>query len=257
MMPKIALITGASRGIGRGIALELAKHGWTIVINFRNNRVAATETQKKIEELGSTAALIKADITKPRERRKLIKETITLHQKIDLFVNNAGIAPLKRVDLLSITKESFTDVMTANLEGPFFLTQMVANHMIEMVEAGVIKNPKIINISSISAYTSSPSRAEYCLSKAGISMMTNLFADRLAEFGIGVFEIRPGIIETDMTIPVKEKYDRLIMGGLTPIQRWGKPEDVGKAVLAISEGYLTFSTGEIINVDGGFHLRRL
>lgn len=256
-MPNIAIITGASRGVGRGIALELAKLGWTVVINFRNNQVAATETQKRIEELGSAAVLIQADISKPRDRRKLINETVALHHRIDLLVNNAGIAPLTRVDLLNVTKESFRDVMATNLEGPFFLTQMVANHMVEMVKAGVIKNPKIINISSISAYTSSPSRAEYCLSKAGISMMTNLFADRLAEFGIGVYEIRPGIIETDMTMPVKEKYDRLIRDGLTPINRWGKPEDVGKAVVAISEGYLTFSTGEIINVDGGFHLRRL
>jgi NAD(P)-dependent dehydrogenase (short-subunit alcohol dehydrogenase family) len=256
-MSKITLITGASRGIGRGIALELAKHGWTVVINFRKNQVAATETQKKIEEFGSAAVTIQADITKPRDRRKLIKETLALYHGIDLLVNNVGRAPLKRVDLLNVSKESFRDVMTTNLEGPFFLTQMVANHMVDLVKTGVIKNPKIINISSISAYTSSPTRAEYCLSKAGISMMTSLFADRLAEFGIGVFEIRPGIIETDMTMPVKEKYDRLIRNGLTPIERWGKPEDVGKAVVAISEGYLTFSTGEIINVDGGFHLRRL
>jgi 3-oxoacyl-[acyl-carrier protein] reductase len=149
-------------------------------------------------------------------------------------------------------------VMNTNLRGPFFLTQRVANEMIDLVKAGKLSAPKIVNISSISAYTSSPQRAEYCISKAGLSMTTSLWADRLAEFGINVYEIRPGIIQTDLTFVVKEKYDHLILDqGITPIQRWGTPGDVGKAVLAIAEDLLPFSTGEVINVDGGFHISRL
>ena len=156
-----------------------------------------------------------------------------------------------------MSEASYDEVMTVNLKGPFLLTQAVARRMIALVRAGVVQDPKIVNISSISAYTSSTNRAEYCLSKAGMAMMTALFADRLATEGINVYEIRPGVIETDMTSTVKGKYDRLIAEGLAPIRRWGQPDDVARAVVAIAEGYLPFSTGEVINVDGGFHLRRL
>ena len=174
------------------------------------------------------------------------------------MVNNAGVGPPKRVDMLEVGTESYDEVMEINLKGPFFLTQRVANEMIRLQSEDKVANPKIINISSISAYTSSPARAEYCISKAGMSMMTTLWADRLAEYGINVYEIRPGIIKTDLTAVVKEKYDDLILHkGLTPIRRWGLPEDIGKAVLAIAENYLPFSTGEVINVDGGFHMHRL
>ena len=178
--------------------------------------------------------------------------------RIDLLVNNAGVGPRERVDMLQVGEASYDEVMAINLKGPFFLTQRVANEMIDLVRQAKIQRPKIVNISSISAYTSSPARAEYCLSKAGLSMMTALWADRLAEFGINVYEIRPGIIQTDLTSVVKDKYDRLILDeGLTPIRRWGQPEDVGKAVVAIAQDLLPFSTGEVINVDGGFHLSRL
>jgi len=174
-----------------------------------------------------------------------------------MLVNNAGVAPSTRMDLLEATEESFDRVMGINLKGPYFLTQQIANWMIEQKKAHPERTFRIVSTGSISSYTSSPARGEYCVSKAGISMMTKLYADRLAEYGIGVFEISPGIIATDMTSVVKDKYDKLIAEGLTPIKRWGQPEDIGKAVGAIAEGRLDFSTGQVINVDGGFHLRRL
>ena len=172
-------------------------------------------------------------------------------------MNNAGVAPDKRLDLLEATEESFDRLIRINLKGPYFLTQLAANWMIGEKKKDESFTPMIVNIASISSYTSSPGRGEYCISKAGISMMTALYADRLSEYGINVYEIRPGIIKTDMTAPVEKKYDKLIAEGLTPIKRWGSPEDVGRAVCAIARGDLCFSTGEVINVDGGFHLKRL
>jgi NAD(P)-dependent dehydrogenase (short-subunit alcohol dehydrogenase family) len=178
--------------------------------------------------------------------------------RIDLLVNNAGMGPRQRVDMLQVGEMSYDEVMTTNLKGPFFLTQRVATEMIRLIKEDKISSPKVVNIGSISAYTSSPARAEYCISKAGMGMMTLLWADRLAEYGINVYEIRPGIIETDLTSVVKEKYDKLILeDGITPIRRWGQPEDIGKAVIAIAEELMPFSTGEILNVDGGFHISRL
>jgi NAD(P)-dependent dehydrogenase (short-subunit alcohol dehydrogenase family) len=178
---------------------------------------------------------------------------------LDLLVNNAGVAPAVRADLLDASEESFDRLIAINVKGPYFLTQAAAKWMIEQIRnpKSEIRNPKIITISSISAYTASTNRGDYCVSKAALSMLTPLYAARLAEHGINVYEIRPGIIATDMTGPVKEKYDRLIADGLTPIKRWGAPEDIGKAVVAIAEDLFPFSTGEVINVDGGFHLRRL
>ena len=255
---KVALVTGSSRGIGRGIALALAERGWHLVVNYRGNQAAATEAKEAIEAVGSTALLLPANMADLQDLDRLVTATLGHYGRIDLLVNNAGMGPRQRGDMLQMKVESYDEVMAVNLKGPFFLTQRVANEMIPLIQQGKIQNPKIVNISSISAYTSSPERAEYCLSKAGIGMMTALWADRLAEFGINVYEIRPGIIETDMTSGVTSKYDRLIFEeNLTPIQRWGQPEDVGKAVAAIAEGLLPFSTGEVINVDGGFHLSRL
>jgi 3-oxoacyl-[acyl-carrier protein] reductase len=187
----------------------------------------------------------------------LVTQTQEHFGRINLLVNNAGIAPLKRVDLLETGEVSYDEVMAVNLKGPFFLTQRVATEMVRLIKSGIIHDAQIINIGSMSAYTSSTNRAEYCLSKAGLAMMTRLFADRLADEAINVYEIQPGIITTDMTIVAREKYDRLIAEGLTPIRRWGQPEDVARAVLAIAEGSLPFSTGEVIHVDGGFHLKRL
>lgn len=257
MNKQVALVTGASRGIGRGIAVALAEEGWTVAVNYRGNGEAAGETVRLIRAAGGQGLAVQANIAERAERQQLVEETCEEFGRIDLLVNNAGMAPRQRLDILETSEASYDEVMAVNLKGPFFLTQRVARVMIDQLEAGLISQPKIVNIGSISAYTSSPNRGEYCLSKAGMSMLTALFADRLAEYGINVYEIRPGIIDTDMTSGVKEKYDRLIGEGLTPIRRWGQPDDVGRAVAAIAQGYLPFSTGEVINVDGGFHIHRL
>lgn len=257
MSERVALITGASRGIGRGIALALAEKGWSVAVNYRSDAEAASETLLKVERAGGRGLVIQADVGKKEDRQRLAEQTLDCFQRLDLLVNNAGIAPGQRIDILETTEASYDDVMGVNLRGPFFLTQLVARTMIGLQNAGTVEHAKIVNIGSLSAYTSSVNRPEYCLSKAGMAMMTQLYADWLAEHGIGVYEVRAGIINTDMTSVVQEKYDRLIAEGLTPIQRWGEPDDVAKAVVAIAEGYLPFSTGEVINVDGGFHLRRL
>jgi len=254
----VAIVTGSSRGIGRGIAVALAERGWRIVINYRSNRAAAEDARKAVEIAGGGSLLVQADMASQADLTKLVDATLAEYERIDLLVNNAGVGPRQRVDMLQVSETSYNEVMDINLKGPFFLSQRIANEMISQQNKGLITEPKIVNISSISAYTSSPARAEYCISKAGMSMMTKLLADRLAEYGINVYEIRPGIIATDLTSVVKDKYDRLILEeGLTPIKRWGLPEDIGKAVLAIAEGLFPFSTGEVINVDGGFHLHRL
>ncbi len=251
----VALVTGASRGIGRGIALALAARGWSVVVNYRGNTEAADATRQAVESAGAACLLVQADVATAHDRAQLLTETLARFGRIDLLVNNAGMAPRQRVDLLEVSEASYDEVMAVNLKGPFFLAQAIARQML-MQPVGAVPS-RIINIGSISAYTASINRAEYCISKAGVAMLTALLADRLAKHGIGVYELRPGIIDTDMTGPAKAKYDRLIGEGLTPIRRWGTPEDVGQAVAAIAEGYLDFSTGEVINVDGGFHLRRL
>jgi NAD(P)-dependent dehydrogenase (short-subunit alcohol dehydrogenase family) len=217
----------------------------------------ALQTQKEIKELSAECEILRGDISSTDDRDKLVTLAKSKFGRCDLLVNNAGVAPSKRMDLLEATEESFDRVLGINLKGPYFLTQQVANWMIEQKKANPDRAFRIVSTGSISSYTSSPARGEYCVSKAGISMMTKLYADRLAEYDIGVFEISPGIIATDMTSVVKDKYDKLIAEGLTPIKRWGQPEDIAKAVGAIAEGRLDFSTGQVINVDGGFHLRRL
>jgi NAD(P)-dependent dehydrogenase (short-subunit alcohol dehydrogenase family) len=254
---RVALVTGAGRGIGRGIALALAGRGWAVVVNYRGNVEAAEATARSAEAAGVRALLVRADVAQTVDRERLLGETLAVFGRIDLLVNNAGVGPRQRMDLLEISESSYDEVMTVNLKGPFFLAQATAKAMIALLKAGTIQAPKIVNIGSISAYTASINRAEYCISKAGVGMMTALLADRLAAEGINVYEIRPGIVETDLTSVAKAKYDALIADGLTPIRRWGQPEDIAAAVVAIAEGYLPFSTGEVINVDGGFHLRRL
>ena len=254
-MTKTAIVTGGSRGIGRAISLALGDLGWQIVINYNANQQAADDTLHEIKS--GTGIAVQANIARAKDRQRLVQETLTNFGRIDLLVNNAGIAPDQRKDILEMSIDSYEKVMGVNLTGSFFLTQYVAQEMIKAATDPYKPSPKIININSISAYTSSTSRGEYSISKAGMAMMTALFADRLAEFGIGVFEIRPGIIKTDMTSDVKEKYDKLFEAGLTPIKRWGTPDDVAKTVVAIVEGYFPYSTGEVFNVDGGFHLRRM
>jgi 3-oxoacyl-[acyl-carrier protein] reductase len=277
-MNRAALITGASRGIGRGIALELAKVGFDLVVNYASNTKAAQQTAADCVDVGRTAGkmiraeICQADISRPDERRKLVEFAKSEFRRLDLLVNNAGVAPEVRADILDATEESFDRLISINVKGPYFLTQLAARWMIARVGrlrvapprkgplapgTGPTYRPKIITISSISSYTASVNRGDYCISKAALSMLTPLFATRLAKWGINVYEIRPGIIATDMTKSVAGKYDQLIREGFTPIERWGTPEDVGKAVVAIAQDLLPFSTGEVINVDGGFHLRRL
>lgn len=252
-----AIITGSSRGIGRGIAISLAEAGNDIMINYTRNEDAAKEAAAEVASRGVKSEICQANVTKIEDGKALIDRTIAKFGRLDLLVNNAGIAPSVRADLLDAKTDSYDEVMATNLRGPYFLTQYAANKMIEQKEAGTIEVARIVVISSISAFTASVNRGEYCISKTGLSMMTQLFADRLAEHGITVNEIQPGIIQTDMTGPVKEKYDKLISEGLTPIRRWGQPDDIGKAVVAIAKGLFDFTTGAAIPVDGGFHIRRL
>jgi NAD(P)-dependent dehydrogenase (short-subunit alcohol dehydrogenase family) len=251
---RVALVTGASRGIGRAIALALGAAGHDVVVNYVDNAGAADEVVKQIQDAGVRAAAVRADVSVAADRTSLVDAAYAEFGRVDLLVNNAGVAPSVRADILEAGEESFDRVLGINLKGPYFLTQLVARHMIE--QGG--PPGKIITVSSMSAYTASVNRGDYCLAKAGLGMMTALYAARLAEYGINVYEIRPGVIATDMTGPVKAHYDKLILDdGLTPIRRWGKPEDVGRAVVAIATDLLPFSTGEVINVDGGFHLKWL
>jgi 3-oxoacyl-[acyl-carrier protein] reductase len=250
-----AIVTGASRGIGSAIAIELATLGYDLVINRVQQE--PPQTQKEVENLGAQCEFVQADISCAEDRSRLVASAKSRFGRCDMLVNNTGVAPLKRTDILEATEESFDRVMGINLKGPYFLTQLVANWMVEQRKQYPDRALRIVNIGSVSSYASTPARGEYCISKAGLSMMTKLYADRLSEYNIGVFEISPGIIATDMTSAVKDKYDKLIAEGLTPIKRWGRPEDVAKAVGAVAEGRLDFCTGQVINVDGGLHLKRL
>lgn len=259
-----ALVTGGSRGIGRGICLSLARAGFGVAINYTANAGAAEECKRLCIEAAPDATkakfeTVRADISDPQGRARLLEFVEREWGWIDLLVNNAGVAPKVRADLLEATEESFDRLMAINLKGPYFLTQAVANYWVAGLQhlPAAREKPRVVNISSLSAYAASVNRGDYCVSKAGLSMATQLFAARLAEFGINVYEVRPGIIATDMTAGVQEKYDRMIAEDLTPIARWGTPEDVGRVVTAIAQGAFPFSTGEVINVDGGFHLRRL
>ncbi len=252
---KVALITGSTRGIGYGIAQKLAEEGYAVAVNGVSDNDRVLENLKKLEAYGNPVIYTQGDISSGQKRKEIVDKVMNEFGRIDLLVNNAGVAPKERLDILETSEESFDYVTGINVKGTFFMTQLVANVMIGLLDKGI--KPRIINISSISAYTSSTNRPEYCISKAGISMITKLFADRLAEYGIGVFEIRPGIIYTDMTSTVRDKYNRLIEQGITPIKRWGYPEDIANAVSVLASGKLDFSTGQVINVDGGFHIRRL
>jgi len=257
MSEKVALITGGSRGIGLGIAWQLANEGWSLAINgvrpeeqvqalldsFRSKNVKVIYCQGNIAETGQRAAIL----------AKIKKEFGALH----VLVNNAGVAPKERKDLLEASEESFEYVLSTNLQGPYFLSQATANWMIEQKQSDPEGFYSIINISSISATVASVNRGEYCIAKAGLSMMTALFASRLGEFGIPVYELRPGIIKTDMTAGVTEKYDKLIGDGLTIQPRWGLPEDIGKGVAALVRGDFPYSSGSVIMVDGGLTIPRL
>jgi NAD(P)-dependent dehydrogenase (short-subunit alcohol dehydrogenase family) len=258
MEMKSALVTGGSRGIGRGIAIELACAGCRVAINFVRDSEAAEETLSFVRSAGGEGFTIQADIALAADRQRLVDEAFRRLGRMDLLVNNAGAAPAVRADLLEAGEESFDRLIAVNLKGPYFLTQLAAKRMLQQDKDSAGLRGRIVTITSISAHAASVNRGDYCMAKAGLSMMTKLFADRLAADGINVYEIRPGIIATDMTAGVKEKYDKLILEeGVTPIRRWGSPEDVGRAVRAIAEDRFPFSTGAVFDVDGGFHLRRL
>jgi NAD(P)-dependent dehydrogenase (short-subunit alcohol dehydrogenase family) len=247
----VALVTGGSRGIGRGICIALADAGYAVAINYQGNETAANETQSTLKQ----SILCQGDVSVAADRERMVSAVLGAWQRIDVLVNNAGITSVGRRDLLEATEESWDRVLGVNLKGPFFLSQRVALEMIRLRETVADYQPAIVNISSLSAYTLSMQRGDYCISKAGMSMLTQLFAFRLAEYGIRVYEVRPGIIDTDMTAGAREKYTQMIADGLTPIRQWGTPADVGAAVSALVRGAIPHSTGEVVNVDGGFHLR--
>ena len=253
----VALVTGSSRGIGRGIALGLGNSGHAVAVNYFRSPDAANQVVAEIREAGGTAIALQADVGRPEGREALIQGTCEAFGRLDVLVNNAGITSQGRKDLLEATEESWDLVFATNLKGPFFLAQAAALRMIQGMDSGAVSEGLIVNVSSISAYAATTNRADYCMAKAAMGMMTWLLADRLAEHRIRVFEVCPGVIASDMTAPVQEKYDRLIAEGLTPIRRWGTPEDVARAVIALTTDAFPFSTGDRINVDGGFHIRRL
>lgn len=255
-MKKIAFVTGSRRGIGLGIARALGQAGWFVILSATAPQ--ADEVIRALQAEGIDCVYRKCDISQAEDRQGIMDWIDDTYGRLDLLVNNAGVAPAVRRDLLETTEDSMDRVLGINLKGTFFLCQLGANRMIDM-QGRKLKDytPRIINICSMSAYTSSVNRGEYCISKAGVSMVTMLFADRLAEYGIPVFEVRPGIIRTDMTAAVTQKYEKLIAEGVTPIRRFGLPEDVANCVLAAAGGLLDFATGQVLNADGGFHLRRL
>ena len=257
---RVALVTGSTRGIGLSIAIKLLKEGFFVFINGTSNEKLPLKTEEVLQKASDTTQFhyIKANIASSEERKKIIQQIKDVAGRIDLLVNNAGIAPRKRTDILDLQPEDYNRLLQINLEGPFFLTQEISKYMLELLRSAFIEDfhPMIINISSISAYTASINRSEYCISKAGLSMMTQLFASRLGD-NILVYEIRPGIIETDMTSGVLKKYEKLIDEGLLPIKRIGKPDDIAHAVSAIVNHHFPYSTGNVFDIDGGFHLRRL
>ncbi len=258
----VVLVTGASRGLGRGIAQSCARLGCDVAIHYQGNEAAGRETMQLCQKVAPHAhqkfALVQGNLASTVDRSRLFDLTLATFGRLDALVNNAGMAPRVRADITEAGEESYDEVMGVNLKGPYFLTQLAARHWLAHPnQSRLAGGYKLIFITSISADTASVNRGEYCLSKAGLAMACQLWATRLAGEGAQVFEIRPGIMETDMTAGVKEKYDRLIAEGLVPQKRWGKPEDVGLAVEAILKGSFPYTTGEVIMVDGGFHLRRL
>ena len=251
---RCAVVTGAARGIGRGISLALAEHGYTVAAVGTRPADAVAAYTEELSRLSPESFYIAGDISSHDDRLRIAEEAFAGLGEVDVLVNNAGVAPNVRADMLSMTEESFDRVLGINLRGTFFLTQEIARRMAEQ-ENDAFR--AVVFITSVSAAVSSVNRGEYCISKAGLSMAATLYADRLAEYGIRVYEVRPGIIATDMTAGVREKYDRLIAGGLCPIPRIGQPEDVGRTVLALADGALSYTTGQIVGVDGGMTIQKL
>lgn len=258
MTSKIAIVTGARRGIGLAIATELGRAGYTVVLTGASPVAQSRQAVDTVMATGAQAEYLCCDNADSQARKALIAHVLETYGRLDVLVNNAGIAPRTRADVLETSEESFDEVLSTNLKGTYFMCQLAANAMIQCQQQDLADyQPRIVNISSISAYTASVNRGEYCISKAGIAMVTELFAARLAEYRIPVFEVRPGIIMTDMTAGVREKYQAMIADGLTPIARFGRPEDVADCVMAAVSGRLDFATGQVLNADGGFSIRRL
>jgi len=258
----VILVTGSSRGLGRGIALRGASAGFSVAVHYAGNEAAAQETVAQCRALAPNAAQqfvpVRGNLAVASERTCLFDQTLAAFGRLDALVNNAGMAPRVRADLTETSEESYDEVMAVNLKGPHFLSQLAALHWLQHPnESRLPGGYKLIFVTSVSANTASINRGEYCLSKAGLTMAAQLWATRLANDGVQVFEIRPGIMQTDMTAGVKEKYDQLIAEGLVPQRRWGQPEDVGLAVESVLKGHFPYSTGNVILVYGGFHLRKL
>lgn len=256
-MSKIALITGGTRGIGLGIAIELAKAGFDLAINGMRDEATVKPALDKLRNYGVEVAYFRGDVSKNEDRQRMVEAILSRFGKINVLVNNAGIAPPERKDILEASEESFEMVMNVNLRGPYFLTQLIANKMIDSKKQVADEFFCIINVSSVSATVASVNRGEYCISKAGIAMATKLWASRLGEFDIPVYEIQPGVIRTDMTAGVEQKYDQLFANGMAIQQRWGIPSDIGKVATAMATGSMPYSTGQVVCVDGGMTVQRL
>lgn len=260
--PAAILVTGSSRGLGRGVALQLARTGFSVAIHYASRSDAAKETAAACREAAPNPEqhfpIVGGNLGIASERQALFDSTVKAFGRLDGLVNNAGIAPRVRADITEATEESFDEVINVNLKGPYFLSQLAARYWLAHPgESRIRGGYKMVFVTSISADTASVGRGEYCISKAGLAMASQLWATRLAPAGIQVLEIRPGVMATDMTSGVKDKYDKLIADGLIPQNRWGTPEDVGLAVEAVMKGHYPYSTGDVLYVDGGFHLRRL
>jgi NAD(P)-dependent dehydrogenase (short-subunit alcohol dehydrogenase family) len=253
----VALVTGGTRGIGLGIAEALADSGFNLAINGIRDTSQVVDALAAVGRRGAAVHYCRGDVALATDRRAIIDSVTEQFGRLDVLVNNAGVAPAVRSDILEATEESFDRVLSINLKGPYFMTQLAARWMVEQRGADAQFRGVIVNISSVSATEASINRGDYCISKAGVAMATQLWAHRLAEFGIAVYEVRPGIIRTDMSAPVADKYDRLIAAGLTVENRWGMPDDVGRAVAMLARGDLTYATGNVLSIDGGLTIRRL
>jgi NAD(P)-dependent dehydrogenase (short-subunit alcohol dehydrogenase family) len=256
-MNKIAFITGGTRGIGFGVALALGKAGFDLAVNGMRNEGDVTDALEELRNLGVNVAYFQGNVAVREDRQAMLDKILSHFGAVNVLVNNAGIAPRERADILHAKEEIWDEVMEINLKGPYFLTQIFANYFVEKKLENPLFEASIINISSISAFVASVNRGEYCISKAGIAMATKLWATRLGEYDIPVYEIQPGIIKTDMTAGVVEKYDKLFQEGISLQRRWGLPDDVGKVAAMLAQGHLPYATGQVIKVDGGLHIQRL
>jgi len=256
-MNKTAFITGGTRGIGFGVALALGKAGFDLAVNGMRNEGEVTDALEELRNIGVNVAYFQGNVAVREDRQAMLDKILSHFGSVNVLVNNAGIAPRERADILHAKEEIWDEVMEINLKGSYFLTQLFANYFVKKKVENPLFEASIINISSISAFVASVNRGEYCISKAGIAMATKLWATRLGEYDIPVYEIQPGIIKTDMTAGVVEKYDKLFQEGISLQRRWGLPDDVGKVAAMLAQGNMPYATGQAIKVDGGLHIQRL